>query len=90
LNPNSKLSFLSRFETSRQRIKPKNGLPIEDLRISRIEKDWEKWRVTVLANARLKGYKNLLTRVEVGPSNENKGYGAFVSSNNFSYAEILI
>jgi hypothetical protein len=31
------------------------------------KKDWERWNVTFLANARLKGYRNLIVGIEVVP-----------------------
>ncbi len=49
-------------------------------------KSWERWNVTFLAKARLKGYRNLLVGLEVAPSKGTKGREEFMVKNNIAYA----
>jgi gag-polypeptide of LTR copia-type len=53
-------------------------------------KNWERWNVTFLAKARLRGYRNLLVGLEVAPSKGTKGHEEFMVKNDITYAELLI
>jgi hypothetical protein len=53
-------------------------------------KNWERWNVTFLAKARLRGYRNLLVGLEVAPSKGTKGHEEFMVKNDIAYAELLI
>ncbi len=53
-------------------------------------KDWERWNVTFLAKARLRGYRNLIAGIEVAPAKGTKGHDEFMQRNDFAYAELLI
>ena len=53
-------------------------------------KDWERWSVTYLAKARLRGCRTLLVGAEVVPNKGSKDFDAFVLKNDIAYAELLI
>jgi hypothetical protein len=57
---------------------------------SGLKKDWDRWNVTFLAKARLKGYRNLLVGIDRMPSKGTKGHEDFMTKNDFAFAELLI
>jgi gag-polypeptide of LTR copia-type len=54
------------------------------------KKDWERWSVTFLAKARLRGYRELLVGIGESPQKGSKDYDEFVMRNDIAYAELLI
>jgi hypothetical protein len=54
------------------------------------KKDWERWSLTFLAKARIKGYRALLVGIEVIPAKGSKGHEEFMIKNDIAFAEFLI
>ena len=53
-------------------------------------KDWDRWSITFLAKARLRGYRYLLLGIEELPLKGAKGFEEFMEKNDFTFAELLI
>ena len=54
------------------------------------KEDWERWYITFLAKARLRGYRDIFVGIEVATTKGTKGFEEFQAKNDVAYAELLI
>ena len=54
------------------------------------QKDWDRWNITFLAKARLRGYRSVILGLEDAPNKGSKGYEEFLVKNDNAFSDLLI